>query len=193
MAELVPAQAIVSVGLEKASRDKIKLAKKWLTQESALYGMNDPSCVSPRSTELIVDLLYKYSGLSICDNDPSQLKSREAVGGMITGLRWVYRDHGHIDSWSVRVENGLRVAHGNPCEDNCLLYQFRQSHAKKLSEVGKVVRSAPPLFAKLVIEHGKRFLCSTSNLSSLDKHDVMLHASFSQLWIWDCDMTRSAS
>ena len=75
---------------------------------------------------------------------------------MITELRCVYHEHGHVDSWTVRYEYERRVSHGSPCESNKLLYRYRQAHTKKISTLEVVVHSASLPSAELVIEHGKK-------------------------------------
>ena len=50
---------------------------------------------------------------------------------------------------------------------------------KKLSELGKVVRSASPPSADLVIKFGKKFLCMSKSDKTIDKRGDMLHAFFS--------------
>lgn len=51
-------------------------------------------------------------------------------------------------------------------------------HSKKLSEMGRVVQSAPPLCAEHIMEHGKCFLVSQAPDSDIDKRDIMLHDFF---------------
>lgn len=49
-------------------------------------------------------------------------------------------------------------------------------HMKKLSDAGKVVRTAPPLSAEHIIEHGRRFIVHILG-GYMDKRDIELHAS----------------
>lgn len=151
---------IVSRALSESTVKKTRQARKLLVKEAREHGMNDPQAVSKDSSKLVLNVLYTYSGLSRYESirDPKFLKGKDAVRGIIAGLRWVYRDAGNVDHWQVQVSgDGSCVAHGNPLEGNPKIREFRKVHEKKLSEVGRVVRTAPPLCPEHVIEHGKRF------------------------------------
>jgi len=180
MSNLLPESAIVSMGLSPATLAKVKQAGKLLTIAAANAGMNDPETVSPLSSTLVINLLYRYSGLANPSPLHSDLKSRDTVQGIITGLRWVYRNNGHKDNWTVRTINGVQEAHGNPMDGNLMIKEFKKVHNKKLAEHGKVVRSGPPLSADHIIKHGKSFLLRSmnnpENAQSVDKRDFMLHA-----------------
>lgn len=179
MASLIPLTSIVSQSLGASTLSKKKLAGRLLKQASQKFGFNDPASVSPESPTLLVNLLNEYSGMKDFSGDANVLKSKEAVLGIVSGLRWVYRDSGHIDNWTIRVnEDGSKTAHGNPLIGNIHIKEFRNVHAKKLSAAGKVARSAPPLSAEHVIEHGKAFLIPKSRNveDKVDIRDVMLHA-----------------
>lgn len=180
---LLNVSEIVSCGLSDALLQKKKQAEKLLIDEAKANGMPDPHSVSVESAKLVLNVLYKYSGLKDVDfhSDTAhpltkKLKGRDAVSGIITGLRWVYREHGHTDQWQVRVTGeSVKVAHGNPLEGNNLIKEFRKIHSKRLSEIGNVVKTAPPLCAEHIIEHGKRFMISSSP-DTVERIDVMLHA-----------------
>ena len=172
---LVPASNIVSSGLGKSSKAKAKQADRLLREYSAKHGLGDPEIVSERSSDLVINLLYEYSGMKTGEQNPKTLKSREAVSGMVNGLRWTYRTSGHTEFWSVRTENNRSIATGNPLEGNPLIAEFRRAHAKQLSAFGKVIRSAPPLSPELIIEHARKYLCVSPN-RELEKMDVLLHA-----------------
>ncbi len=147
MPSLLPLSNIVSVSLGESSKAKKEQADRLLRDGARKHGFQDPVVVPPNSTTLIVNILNEYSGLRDYDGDKKKLKSKDAVSGIISGLRWVYREAGHTDVWTVRVdEDGSKKAHGNPLKRNMYIKEFRKTHNKMLSEAGIVARSAPPPF-----------------------------------------------
>lgn len=176
--EMLQESLIVSASLSESSLKKKLQAKQLLENEAATYRQRDPNIVSKESSRLVLNILFKYSGLAEYEKSgkASVLKGRDAVNGIVSGLRWLYRDAGHTDNWQVVIGNdGSVIAHGNPLEGNLKIREFRNMHAKKLSEVGRVVRTAPPLAPEHIIEHGKRFLVHYSG-DVVDKKDIELHA-----------------
>jgi len=133
MASLIPQSEIVSVGLSKSSLEKKRQAAKLLSPEAAKHQLSDPVSISPESSTLVLNVLYQYSGLLQKPGMPpdcTNLKSRAAIMGLLTGLRWVYRDAGHVDTWSISVgADGEKVAHGNPLEGNAIIREFRKMHS----------------------------------------------------------------
>ena len=105
MATLVPVENIVSSAHSKKLARKIVQAEKLLCDEAAKYGMKDSGVATPKSSDLVVNLLINFSGLNEDDEGKANLKTRDTVNNMITTLRWVHRNHEHIGSWTVRIEN----------------------------------------------------------------------------------------
>ena len=171
METLVPVQSIVSSGHSLTLSRKISQAERLLREKAATFGMQDPVIVTPKSNELIVNLLFHYSGLSSDDEEGESVKTRDTLNNMITALRWVYRNHNHVGSWSIRTEGGKQIAFGNPLENNYVIADFRRTHAKKLASIGKVVRTALPIPAQLVIDHANKYFF----VENLDVRDVHLH------------------
>lgn len=159
MSSLFPLSNSVSVSLGESSKAKKKQAERLLRDAAARNRFQDPVSVTLESTMFIFNLLNKYSDLRDFDGDKKKLKSKDAVARIISVLRWVYCEAGHTDVWTVRVnEDGSKKAHRNPLEGNMYIKEFRKTHSKMLSEAGTVARSAPPLPAEHIVEHGKAFL-----------------------------------
>lgn len=168
---LIPISNIVSAALSNAAVKKVKQAKKLLLAEARIHRLPDPVQVTEQTSQLIINVLYKYSKLGTVTEGTckDQVNGRDAVAGIITGLRWVYREAGHVDSWQTRIgADGKQYAHGNPLENNNALKAFRNMHSQKLSEFGRVVRTAPPLRDEHIIEHGVRFLVSVPTVNKRD-------------------------
>eukprot|EP00171_Calliarthron_tuberculosum_P003288 IDg3288t1 len=71
------------------------------------------------------------------DEDRTKFKSKEAINGIIAGLRWVYRDAGHIDTWNIRIsETDEKLAHGNPLKGSSIIKDLRKMFSKKRAEAG---------------------------------------------------------
>lgn len=184
---LLPVSQIVSSALSNSSLKKKQQAEKLLLAEARLHNLLDPIEVSEKSPQLVLNVLHKYSGLRRLElgvEEDYRINGRDAVNGVISGLRLVYRDAGHVDNWQARIVKGEgATAHGNPLEGNNAIKEFRKMHSKKLAELGNVVRTAPPLSAEHVIEHGRKFMLTKC---AIDKRDIMLHAFF--LTAMNCGM-----
>ena len=98
---LTPASQIVSSNLGKSSKTKAAFAERRLREFASRHNMKDPDEISPKSSDLIINLLYEYSGMSLPDPNHKTLKGRESISGLINGLRWTYRNAGHTEFWSV--------------------------------------------------------------------------------------------
>ncbi len=126
MSSLLLLSNIVSVSLGESSRAKKNQAKRLLRDAATKHGFTDPVAVTPNSTMQIVDILNEYSNFRQYDGDKKKLKSKDAVPRIISELRWVYREAGHMDMWTLRVnEDGSRKAHGNPLEGNMYIKEFQ--------------------------------------------------------------------
>ena len=155
---LTSASKIVSLELGKSSKTKAAFAARKLSYFANTYGMDDFIKVTPRSSDLLINLLHKYSGMTKENPDHKSLLGREWVNGMINGPRRVYRNASHTEFWSVRTIKGETTASGNPLDGNPMINEFCKSHAKKLSVLGKVIRSAPPPSPEIIIEHFREYL-----------------------------------
>ena len=51
-------------------KSKIKLSKRLLLEESVQFGQHDPVHVAARSSDLVPNLLNKYSGFACFDENP---------------------------------------------------------------------------------------------------------------------------
>ena len=100
-AQMLTAYEIVSAGLRKSTKAKIKQTRALLAWESILYVLNDPESVPLRSSDLVLNLSIEYSGRFNSIDAPLEMKSRDTVTGLIAGLHCVYQKHGHVDNWMI--------------------------------------------------------------------------------------------
>ncbi len=57
-----------------------------------------------------MNILNEHAELRDLDGGKTKMKSKDAVSGIISGLRWVYREAGHTDVWAGRVnEDGSKL------------------------------------------------------------------------------------
>ena len=171
MENLLPNSIIVSQAHSDSLESKKRQAERLLCSFAIRKGFGDPVTVSHQSTTLLLNLLFEYSGLN--QGNSEKYKGVFAVNGIIIGLKWVYHKHGHSTAWNVcKKKDGTYEATGNPLEGNILISEFRKMYARKLSSIGRITRSADPITAEHIIEHGKKFLIGKIS----DPRDVLLHA-----------------
>lgn len=173
-------QSIIAGTLSQSTKRKIAQARVLLRQKavSVTPEMGDPVVVTPRSEQLVINVLFEYSGMINPSASKEELKSESAVSGIISGLRWAYRAENHNNAWSiVKTHSGVLEAYGNPLLNNIHIREFRRCHLSRLSEMGKVARSAPPLTPYLIIEHARQYMIRINDPNfALDIADVLLHA-----------------
>jgi len=98
---------------------------------------------------------------------PDALKN-DAMGSLIQGLRILYEEKGHIESWSIRDGR----ASGNPLIGNRDIAKLRRAHRIHLGHLGIVSMSARPLTVALVCDHAAKYWYRGND------EDVLLHAIF---------------
>ena len=161
--ELITRTELVLSANSKSTKANAKRAEMLLNHFMKLHGEPDPINVTVRSSCLVMNLIAKYCKFG----RPDSLKN-DAMGSLIQGLRIVYEESGHIDSWSVRDGR----ASGNPLIGNRDITKLRRAHRIHLANLGIVSLRARPLTAAIVCDHAAKFWYRDND------EDILLHAIF---------------
>lgn len=99
---LLTRHELTSSSLSKSTKANLKRAKRILADFAAQHGSSDQLIVSPNSSELVLNLIAKY----VRYRSDNPLKSVSMVY-LIQGLRLVYEEAGHTNSWTVHINSAF--------------------------------------------------------------------------------------
>lgn len=152
----------------KSTKNNISMARKVLAKYSGAKNQPDPTIVTKESSVFVLNLLADY-----CKFGTPNCLRNDSMSALIQGLRFVYSENGHYQSWTVD-ENG--IARGNPLINNPDLDQLRRAHRVHLARYGVISLKARPITAHMVCDHAERFWYGCGR--ALDVRDIMLHSIF---------------
>jgi len=150
----------------KSTQANVNLARKVLLKYAAKKGAPDPNVVTKDSSIFVLNLLADY-----CRFGRSDSLKNDSMSAIVQGLRLVYSEHGHYQTWSVD-DNGN--ARGNPLVGNPDLDSLRRAHRVHLARYGVVTLKARPITVEHVCDMAERFWYGRDGETAIC--DVELHA-----------------
>jgi hypothetical protein len=137
-----------SVATGRSSNANERRAAKILEAAANQNGMTDPREVTPRSSDMLLTILFNH--VKMGSTDGTRILGKDSMGALIQGLQRVYDKAGHEGSWTVFPDG---TATGNPTRGNIHLYRLRKAHRSKLAEFGRTTCRAMPLTEEHVTNH----------------------------------------
>eukprot|EP00171_Calliarthron_tuberculosum_P022808 IDg22808t1 len=135
MNSLIPANQIVSAGLEDSTLKSIAHAKRLSEYEFKRVGLQEPISVSPISVVLVLNVLHKYSSLAAFADKPQELESLDSVACLISALRWIYKPHAM--NLGLRYDELCKLTYGT-CQN--FEVQYRARNYRKVQELCAYLR-----------------------------------------------------
>ena len=145
---LLPRHEILVGASSRSSVSNFKRAKNLFPSFASQHGAADPVAVSKDSSLLVLNFLYEY-----CKIGTGTVRKNDTMGGMIQGLRMLYEENGHIQSWRVNQTTG--EAGGNPLTNNHDITLLRRAHRVILAKHGDMSIKARPITLAIMCGHAE--------------------------------------